>query len=175
MRLCSIIVTVILFFETFTKIAHCEVTPKNYDFTLDKFQTFWPGTEKGKVEEVYKDGSTYKKEKNQEIRRYQIRHLRYTFPVFVQYKDDIVTDFFASLPSYFIHDVYHQSIINRFGKHTKYINKENSSLYVWELKDKIEIYYNGSCTVTCFPVYYSVRKPSDDKKEKSLIELFRNR
>ena len=38
--------------------------------------------------------------------KFYVAHIRYKFPVIVQMKNGKVLDFFAKLPSYFLHDVF---------------------------------------------------------------------
>lgn len=131
-----------------------KVEAPNYDFSVDKFKEFMPGTPiaplilKYKPEIVGKDSSstTYK---------FYIAHIRYKFVTLVQVVDSKITDFHARLPHYFLHDVFHQSLINRYGAQDKYKKNEESALYVWENKKGINHVYSGACTITCFPIFYS--------------------
>ena len=52
--------------------------------------------------------------------------------------------------------IFHQSLINRIGKQDKYLNTNEQSVYVWNNKNGNRHVYSGACTVTCFPLYYSV-------------------
>ena len=88
--------------------------------------------------------------------RFEISHRHYRFPLFVQVYDNKVVDFFASLPSYFLHDVFHQSLINRYGKQKTYTRKEKQAYYEWNTKKGLSHSYAGACSITCFPIYYSV-------------------
>lgn len=65
-------------------------------------------------------------------------------------------DFYAKLPSYFLHDIFLQSLVNRYGKQNSYVKKERSAVYIWNNIEGNKHYYSGSCTITCFPVFYSV-------------------
>lgn len=91
--------------------------------------------------------------------KYYVEHLKYKFPILVQTLNGQVTDFYTKLPSYFLHDVFHQSIINRFGKQDFYKKTEESALYIWKNSknlNNLKIIYSGACTITCFPLFYSV-------------------
>jgi hypothetical protein len=68
----------------------------------------------------------------------------------------VILDFFAILPSYFLHDLFHQALINRLGKQSSYIKKETAALYIWKTSDGLTHYYQGTCTINCFPEFYSV-------------------
>ena len=100
-------------------------------------------------EVVFKSGAfvTYK---------YYVEHIRYKFPIFVQTINGQVTDFYARLPYYFLHDIFHQSLINRFGNQDFYKKTEESAIYVWKNKNNFKHIYSGACTITCFPIFYSV-------------------
>ena len=97
----------VLIFLILTRSVFALVEPPNYDFSVDKFQEFMPGKTLAKnhqknIEFNKKGFKTYK---------IYIEHIRYKFPLFVQTKDEVITDFFARLPAYFLHDVFHQSKI----------------------------------------------------------------
>jgi len=148
--------------------AYSKVDPPNYDFSLDKLKTFMPGEKLEEIKKTYPNGELYSKNGLTETHKYYVEHLRYKFPVFVQYESGIVTDFFARLPSYFLHDVFHQSIINRYGKQSQYKKYEESAVYTWnDISGNKHIYF-GSCTITCFPIYYTVI--SLKNSNKSIME-----
>lgn len=87
--------------------------------------------------------------------QFYIEHIRYHFVLLVQTSQGVVTDFHARLPQYFLHDIYHQSLINRFGKQDIYKKTEESAIYIWKNKNNIAHTYSGTCTITCFPIFYS--------------------
>ncbi len=143
-----------------------EVTPPNYDFKLEQLDIFMPGSNKAPIEEKYKNGTDIE----EGVRRYGIEHQKFLFPIFVRFEGDQVSDFYAKLPTYFLHDVFHQSLINKFGKQDKYFKKENSAVYIWNNKEGNKLVYNASCTITCFPVFFAVFKAEAD--EASLFRKF---
>ena len=100
--------------------------------------------------------------------RFYVKQLRYRFSVMVQIEGNKVVDFFATLPSYFLHDVFHQSLINRLGKQTRYFYQENSAVYLWKNKKGIDFIYRATCTITCFPIYLAGR-PSERNPALSFI------
>ena len=131
-----------------------KVDPPNYDFSLDKFEEFMPGK---KLNEAHRKNQTFSKAGFKTYKIY-IEHIRYKFPLFVQVKGDTITDFFARLPAYFLHDIFHQSLINRIGKQDIYKKVEEQAVYIWKNKKGLSHIYSGGCTITCFPIYYSVKK-----------------
>jgi hypothetical protein len=150
--------TLIIYLFIFSFSSFAKVDPPNYDFSLKKLQNFMPGKTFGGIKKTYPKSELYSKNKNSEIYKYYISHFRYKFPVFVQFKNKVVTDFFARLPSYFSHDIFHQSLINRYKLQDKYNKYEESAVYTWNnIKGNRHIYF-GSCTITCFPIYYTVIK-----------------
>jgi hypothetical protein len=94
--------------------------------------------------------------------------------VIVQSQEGKILDMFAKLPSYFLHDVFHQSLINRFGKQDEYKKYGEEAIYKWT-KSPLTHVYSGACTITCFPIFYTVF-PTDQKTERPftpLIELMK--
>ena len=137
---------------------HSKVEPPNYDFSLDKFDEYMPGK---KIKNDDKKNLTFNKKGFKTYKVY-IEHIRYKFPLFVQTKDDVITDFFARLPAYFLHDIFHQSLINRLGNQDVYKKVEEQAVYVWKNKKGLRHFYSGGCSITCFPIYYSVKKDKND-------------
>lgn len=154
---------------------HAKVTPPNYNFSLDSLKFFKPGSTRESFEKKHGKGEVWKEKNKTIILKYYIAQIRYKFPVFVQVFDGKVVDFFARLPTYFLHDIFHQSIINRIGKQDKYFRIENNALYKWSNIKGIDYIYSGTCTITCFPIFYSealVKPPVNMKNYLSLIEQF---
>ena len=167
-----------IFFIALCPSSFCqEVKTKipNYDFSLDSLKAFFPGSNLEDIEKEVGKGEVMKKGENFLIKKYYIAQIRYKFPVFVQYNERKSLDFFARLPTYFLHDLFHQSLINRYGPQNKYINLDSSSLYVWNNAKGFKIIYNGACTITCFPQFLFVSRPEDPKIDsyRSLIDQFR--
>ena len=71
-----------------------------------------------------------------------------------------VVDFFTRLPSYFLHDAFHQALINRYGQQTSYILKDRHAFYQWLKQPGVVHSYGAACSLTCFPRYYSVHPAS---------------
>lgn len=133
-----------------------KVDPPNYDFSLDKFLIFMPGSNLKDIEKKYKNKKAVFSSDEFATYKFQIVHVRYKFPIFVQFKKGIVTDFHAKLPSYFLHNIFHQSLINRYGKQDSFNNANEQSVYIWNNKKDRKHVYSGACTITCFPLYYAV-------------------
>lgn len=165
----------LFFFLLIPSLLLAEVTPANYNFSLESLKVFKPGTPREAFEKVYGKGEVWKKENKTIILKYYVAQIRYKFPVFVQIFENKVVDYYARLPTYFLHDIFHQSIINRIGKQDKYYRIENNALYKWVNKKGIDYIYSGTCTITCFPIYYSEalnKPPSGMNNYKKLVDRF---
>ena len=156
--------------------AFCEVTPPNYNFSLDQFNTYLPGKNLDILAPDIKKSFFTLRGKNT-IYRFWVRDHRYKFPLFVQTNaEGRILDFYARLPNYFLHDSFHQGLINRFGKQNKFIKKEELAVYIWDQAqglERTEIVYSGTCTITCFPVfltYISSSEKDADKTYQSLVD-----
>lgn len=92
---------------------------------------------------------------NHRLLRFSVEHLRYKFGAFVELRGDRVIGFFAALPSYFLHDIFHQGLINRFGMQDEFFHRDATSVYRWNNANGLTLTYSGACTITCFPIYVS--------------------
>ena len=166
---------ILLFF--FLKDSTAKVDPPNYDFSVDKFQLFMPGKSLTDIEKVYKTKELVFKQNQFKTYKFFVEHIRYRFPIFVQFKGDTVTDFHARLPAYFLHDVFHQSLINRLGKQDLYKKIDEQAVYIWKNKSGNKHIYSGGCSITCYPIFYAV-KPVEHQNGsgyESLLEKFQNK
>lgn len=152
-----------------------KVEAKNYDFSLEQFRLFQPGAKKSDISNTYKAETLIFKEGQFETYRYYVEQIRYKFPVFVQFHNGVVTDFYAKLPSYFLHDLFHQSLINKIGPQDKYKKVEEQAIYIWTNKDNSQHVYFASCTITCFPVYYAVIGINTNNGFESLMQKFESK
>lgn len=164
------LVYIFLTFLILVNGAKAKVTPKNYDFTYDKFKDFYPGQELSTIKSKYKNLKLINKKGAAETYETMITHVRYVFPLYIQVKDNKVIDFFAKLPNYFIHDIFHQSLINRFGKQDKFLNKDGTSFYIWKNAEGNTLTYSGACTITCFPIFiHGISNKEEALKKESLL------
>lgn len=147
---------IIFFLILVTQVTWGKVDPPNYDFSIDKFNDFMPGKKISSINKKYKNTDIVFKEGAFVTYKYYVEHIRYRFPILVQSINGIVTDFYARLPYYFLHDIFHQSLINRYGPQDFYQKTEESAIYVWKNKKNLKHIYSGTCTITCFPIFYSV-------------------
>jgi hypothetical protein len=146
---------------------NAKVEAPNYNFSLDTLADFYPEKPFSVLDSKYGKPEVMSEEGSIKTLKYYVAHLRYKFPVMVQVKDGIIQDFFARLPSYFLHDIFLQSLVNRLGKQTIYKKTGEEAFYSWDKKPLKHI-YSASCTITCFPVFYAVEKT--DSEGTSLLQ-----
>jgi hypothetical protein len=151
------------FLITNMQTLHSEVKMPNYQFNLDSLEPFFPEKkiDDDQLQLINKSGLYLKK----------IQHENYHFDVLIliNLETKIVKGMMARIPPYFLHDVFHQSLINKFKKQDKYFNENEHSVYQWNL-DQFTITYEATCTITCFPLYLLIEK--NDGAEKSFKSLF---
>ncbi len=151
------LIVVILLSLTYCFYSNAEVQPPNYDFSLEKFDDFMPGKTLEDIEKTYLYKELMMTKNGYSIYKFYVSHRRYKFAILVQFYQGKVLDFHARLPQYFLHDIFHQSLINRFKKQDQYFHTEEHAVYVWKNIRGNEITYSGACTITCFPIYFAVR------------------
>ena len=147
-----------------------KVDPPNYDFSLDQFNQFFPAKKQVDILKAFPNSKLLFQTKQGQTYKVYIKHQRYKFPVLVQFQAGVVTDFYAKLPSYFLHNIFHQSLINRIGKQDIYKKKEEQAVYIWKNKDNNKHICGAGCTITCFPIYYTVIKNNLDSDFKTIIK-----
>ena len=133
-----------------------KVEPPNYDFSLDNLKDFMPGQSLKTLKTKYKYFEEIKNSGKTQIYKTYVEQIRYKFPIYIQTEGDKLLDFHARLPAYFLHNVFHQSLVNRLGLQDRYFANNNHALYVWKNKDGVRHTYTGACSITCYPIYYSV-------------------
>ena len=134
---------------------NAKVEKPNYDFSLETFNDFQP--QKNINDLRAKHGSPLEMNvvNSFKTQKFNVTHIQYKFPVLVQERDGVIHDFFARLPSYFLHDLFLQSLVNRLGKQNSYKKSAEEAYYTWEANNLRHV-YSAACTITCFPVFYSV-------------------
>jgi hypothetical protein len=136
-----------------SRAVQAQIIPPNYDFSFEQLEVFWP--EQSLEQMIARHGAfeTLQEQGGHRLVRFSVEQLRYRFGVFVELRDDTVLGFFASLPSYFLHDLFHQGLINRFGPQDQFRHVDSTSVYRWRDARGYALTYTGACTITCFPVY----------------------
>ncbi len=127
----------------------------NYQLSLDTLQLFAPGNKQADLENKWGKGLLVARLGPTTIYRFSLKYEQYHFPIWVQIFQEQTLDFFAQLPSYFLHDLFYQAIINRQGKPDIHFLQENNAVYWWQQKNNVQHLYGASCTIICFPLYYA--------------------
>jgi hypothetical protein len=167
------IATILIVYCVLVNEAISKVEPANYNFSLDAMKVFLPGNTYDNVVKKYGKGELVDGTSPIITYKFYIAQIRYKFPVYIQVFEGKVLDFFARLPTYFSHDLFHQAIINRYGKQDIYKKFEENALYTWKDKKGIKFIYSGTCTITCFPIYFSgvtVAPPPEAGGYQALIQ-----
>jgi hypothetical protein len=131
-----------------------------------------PGKKLAEIIKTYKYKEVIFKSDQYITYKFYVAHIRYKFSILVQFNNGVVTDFHARLPQYFLHDIFHQSLINRLGPQDIYKKKEEQAIYIWKNKKNMRHHYTGACTITCFPIYYAVKQLGNNTNGefKSILE-----
>lgn len=134
---------------------NAKVEKPNYDFSLDTLNDFYPEKSTAGLDTKYGRPQEMNNLNGMKTQKFDVSHIRYKFPVLIQERGNVIHDFFARLPSYFLHDIFLQSLINRLGKQNTYKRIGEEAFYKWENNNLIHV-YSAACTITCFPIFYSV-------------------
>ncbi len=130
----------------------------NYNFSLEILAPFMPEQSLSSIPADYGQGIIVKKNGTQIWTLFHVKQLRFAFPILVQSESGKILDFHTRLPSFFLHDLFHQALINRYGAQSLYKKVEEEAYYQWK-NDEREISYSASCTITCFPMYLAIKTP----------------
>lgn len=150
-----------------------KVDPANYNFSLDELSSFAPDKTLVEITKKYGKGELTFDEQDIKILKFYVAQIRYKFPVFVTIYKKKSIGYFARLPAYFLHDVFHQSLINRYQKQDLYSKKGNAAIYVWKNELGVRYTYQGQCTITCFPMYLQAEKvqiPATLKENPTILK-----
>lgn len=152
-KLLSILPCLMMMFQPL----NAKVEKPNYDFSLDTLSDFLPGKNVGDAAAKHGQPQEVNKVNGVKTQKFQVAHIRYKFPVLVQEKEGEIQDFFARLPNYFLHDIFLQSLVKKLGKQNSYKRTGEEAYYIWETEEMKHV-YSAACTITCFPIFYSVMK-----------------
>ena len=151
------LITILPCFFIMFQPLNAKVETPNYDFNLETLSVFFPGRSVSEIDSKFNQREVMGTEDGMKVIKYHVTQTKFSFVVFIQEKDGVVEDFFARLPSYFLHDVFFQSLTNRYGKQTTYKRTYEEAYYIWDAPP-LKHTYSASCTITCFPIFYSVQK-----------------
>lgn len=139
---------------------NAKVEAPNYQFKYETFLPFYPGQPVNAINQAHR---------TQDPQKFLIKEKQFQLSVLVQDKEGKITDFFARLPSYFLHDVFFQMLTNRLGKQDIYQKVGEEAFYVWNKKDFKHV-YSAACTITCFPIFYTVMPTQFPEGQKSQLD-----
>lgn len=137
-------------------VLNAKVEKPNYEFNIDIFNDFLPGKTLDGLKSKYGSPEVMSEVSKVQTLKFTVTHPRYKFPVIVQAKEGVILDYLARLPSYFLHDVFFQSLVNRLGKQNEHKKVGEEAYYVWNAQETKHI-YSAACTITCFPIFYAVQ------------------
>lgn len=163
--------SVMALFLGLSPLIHAEITPPNFDFTIKTLEPFFPGSTLAKIKEDKAITSDiYEDKGNQKIVKIRFKREKYALDIFVQTKDEKVTDMFVRMPQHFNHDIFLTELQKNYKKQDKFIRKDMSALYVWMNQGGNKIIYHGSCSISCFPMFIEV--VSSDPSVTPLYQKF---
>ena len=142
-------------------IIHAEITPPNYDFSLKSIENFTPGKNIEEIKKANPKFDLFEDSGDKKIFRFKIKRQNYLLDVYTQVKKDLVTDLFVRLPQHFFHDPLLTELQKKWNKQDRYVRHDKSAVYVWLNRDNTNIIYQGSCSITCFPMFLEI--VSNDK------------
>lgn len=154
-------------------VLNAKVDKPNYEFNTDTFSDFSPGKTIDALKSKHGVPEIMSEANKVQTLKFTVSHPRYKFPVIVQARDGVILDYLARLPSYFLHDVFFQSLVNRLGKQNEYKKVGEEAYYVWNTQDVKHI-YSAACTITCFPIFYAVQ-PTAPTTSPLLEQMKRNK
>lgn len=130
-----------------------EIATPNYDFTLKTLENFLP---EKIVTELAKDGKKFEiveGDGDLKLARYHLKSAHYSLTIYIQYKKENIKNIFVRLPQYFNHDLLLKELQGKWKKQDKYFSHDRTSMYTWLNRDQMNILYQGSCSITCFPMF----------------------
>ena len=151
-------------------LVHAGITPPNYDFTLKSLEAFYPGKLIEDVKKTNPKFKTIEDNGDKKLFLFQVKRPNYILDIYTQVKKDQITDLYVRLPQHFLHDILLKELQAKWKKQDRYTRKDGSALYTWFNRDNFNIIYQGSCSITCFPMFIEI--VSLDKSVQPLYVKF---
>jgi hypothetical protein len=145
-----------ILFYLFISLIHAEITPPNSDFTLKSIEMFYPGKLIEEVKKLDPQFKTLEDSGEKKILFFHLKKKNYLLDIYVQVKKDQIIDLYVRLPQYFLHDILLKELQTKWKKQDRYKRKDRSALYTWFNRDNFNIIYQGSCSITCFPMFIEI-------------------
>lgn len=147
---------------------HAEITPPNYDFSLKTIENFMPGKN---IEDLKKQNlkfDIFEDSGDKKILKFKINRPDYSLDIYTQVKKDLIIDLFIRLPQHFFHDLLLTELQKKWNKQDRFMRHDKSAVYVWLNRENTNIIYQGSCSLTCFPMFLEI--VSTDKSVVSMYD-----
>lgn len=137
----------------------------------EALKNFKIGSKRSDILKLHKNESWLENQKKGEfIDVFYIAHKQFRFPLIAHFYQNNLSDYWITWPSYFLHDTLHKELVDIFGKQNIFFHKKDHSVYIWNNQEYL-IRYEATCTITCFPLYLSVKTTKIvDKKYQSLVD-----
>lgn len=146
-----------------------KITPPNYDFKFDLIEKFFPSKSIEEVKKLNLKFETIEDNGDQKLIKYKFVRKEYSLDIYTQIKKETIVDTYIRMPQFFNHDLFLKDLQTKYKKQDKFKNKDGSSYYVWFNRDNMNILYQGSCSITCFPMFIEFVSATD----KSTTPLFK--
>lgn len=159
----------IALFSLVTRI-DAKITPPNYDFKISMLETFFPTKSVEEIKKQIPKFDIVEDSGDQKILKFKLNKKEYILDIYVQVKKDLIIDTYIRMPQHFNHDLLLKELQEKWKKQDKFKNKDRSSLYTWFNRDRMNILYQGSCSITCFPMFLEFT--TSDNSVKPLYQKF---
>lgn len=133
----------------------------NYNLIVESFSDFYPGKKQEDVEKAYGKGEITNDKGDVQTKKFLVSKSGLSFPILVQFKENLVVDFFVRFSSSLPHSDFQKAFLKSLGPQTSYRPGNGDALYTW-VKPPLKHTYSAACTITCFPIFYSVQKIEPD-------------
>jgi hypothetical protein len=159
----------IILFSLVTGV-HAKITPPNYDFKFEIIENFFPTKSFEEIKKQKLKIETIEDNGDQKLFKIKLVKKDYSLDIYAQVKKDIIVDTYIRMPQYFSHDLFLKELQTKWKKQDKFKHKDGSSYYTWFNRDNMNILYQGSCSITCFPMF--IEFVSTDKSVSPLYNKF---
>ncbi|MDA8792669.1 hypothetical protein N9N67_05455 [Bacteriovoracaceae bacterium] len=146
-----------LYVFLFSSSILAKVIKPNFAFNLETLKNFYPGIQfqnqdkKAKLLGI-KDGFNYYKQ--------AFSHQQYQLDLLITVNPATkkIHQLEIHFPSYFLHDDLLARLQKSYGKQNQFKNKDQHSVYIWKNAKQLRIIYEAGCSITCFPIFLSMKK-----------------
>jgi hypothetical protein len=162
----------LLFFLILINVTKAEIIPPNYGFTLSEVEFFFPSKSFQDAKKKFPNSPTQVLVDSGVNKLYfmRIKNSRYHLDIYTQVKEDTIVDTYIRMPQHFYHDQLLSDLQTKWKKQDNFYKKNQTAHYNWYNRDAMNILYEGSCTITCFPMF--IEFASNDKNLVPLYKKF---